>query len=86
VDSVLATGAVVLKGPEGVARGELAFFDRPGGCMWLDGGRDEPAEVMRGDNQLLSQSFFFNLRTEEMSSEGRGRARVIVKDEGKALK
>ena len=86
VDSVLATGAVTMKGPEGTARGELAFYDRPGGCVWLDGGPQEPAEVMRGENQLVSQSFFFNLRTEEMSSEGRGRTRVIVKDEGKVLK
>jgi hypothetical protein len=83
VDSVLATGAVVMTGPEGLARGELAFFDRPGGCVWLDGGPNEPAEVMRGENQLVSQSFHFNLRTEEMSSEGRGRAKVIHKGDAK---
>ena len=83
LDSVLATGAVIIKGPEGMARGELAYFDRPGGCVWLDGGPDEPAEVMRGENQLVSQSFHFNLRTEEMSSEGRGRARVEVKGDVK---
>ncbi|GEM_PF-3256061 len=83
VDSVLATGAVVISGPEGLARGELAFFDRPGGCVWLDGGANEPAEVMRGENQLVSQSFHFNLRTEEMTSEGRGRATVIHKGDVK---
>jgi len=83
VDSVLATGAVVMTGPEGLARGELAFFDRPGGCVWLDGGPTEPAEVMRGENQLVKQSFFFNLRTEEMSTEGAGRATVIHKGDTK---
>lgn len=78
MDSVTARGGVTISAPEGTARGELAFYDRPAESVWLEGGADEPAEVVRGADHMMAPAFFFNLRTEEMCSVGGGRARVIV--------
>ena len=84
VDAVVARGAVQMGGPEGTARGDFAYFDQPAGLVFLAGSDREPAEVVRGENQVLSpKGFVFNLRTEELTTLGPGRARVVVEEPGK---
>jgi hypothetical protein len=68
VDLVVARGAVVLRAPEGVARGRLLWYDHPAGVLWLEGGPGEAAELVPSDDhdQVVARRFFYNAATGEM--------------------
>ena len=70
-----------MTGRDGTGRGELAWYDRPAGIFWLDGGTREPAEVVRGGSQLVARSFYYDVRTEELSTVGESTGKVIVNEE-----
>lgn len=82
VDLVIARGAVTMTGRDGTGRGEMAWYDRPAGIVWLDGGTREPAEILRNGSLLVARSFYYDVRTEELSTVGEGAGKVILDEKG----
>lgn len=80
VDLVVARGSVVIRAPEGVARGELGWYDHPAGVLWLEGRAGEAAELVRTDedHQVLARRFFYNVRTGDMQVPRGDRVRITI--------
>ncbi len=79
VDLVVARGSVVIRAPEGVARGELAWYDHPAGILWLEGKGEETAELVRpGEGQTLARRFFYNVRSGNMRVPKGDRVTVTI--------
>lgn len=76
VDLIIARGTVVVRAPEGVARGDLAWYDHPAGILWLEGREDEMAEFVRSNknkDQVLANKIWFDTHTGNM-----GMSRVTI--------
>ncbi len=74
VDLIVARGTVVVRAPEGVARGDLAWYDHPAGILWLEGREDEMAEFVRPNKrQVLANKIWFDTHTGDM-----GLSRVTI--------
>jgi hypothetical protein len=80
VDLVVARGSVVISAAQGVARGELAWYDHPAGLLWLEGKGEETAELVRESEgqQTLARRFFYNVRTGDMRVPKGDRITVII--------